>query len=261
MSLDDKSGSSTMNPILSQIDQEVLSEYVKSQVQAAIEAQARAQAPAPDQTQIIAILQQLAQNTSDSNTTARQNLEAQSLREANKPNRHEKIGTTPSKFKGERSDTECFLTGLEWYFEANASVYDTNEKVLSLVYGLCEGKAGEWVQPYMRNTLDAKLYKSRKEAPRRGRTHHARAQSHDSYSSPSDDSEDEDMKKMFLQDPDFLIIRVRTQVQRSMVPDRSQGRRQEQDRGHIPRKQHRIQIRKQVQRNSHCHRIFQTGSS
>ncbi|KZP18447.1 hypothetical protein FIBSPDRAFT_956241, partial [Athelia psychrophila] len=194
-----------MNPVLSQIDQQVLSDYVAAQVQAAVAAaHIQAQAPANDQAGVIAILQQLVQNGIDSNKTTQAQLEAQTIRDSNKPNRHEKIGTTPSKFKGERSDAERFLTGLEWYFDANANVYDTNEKVLALVYGLHEGKAGEWIQPYMRNTLDSKMHEAKKAKPHRGRTHHSRARSFDSYSSISD--EDEDMEKTFLQDPDFLII-------------------------------------------------------
>lgn len=77
------------------------------------------------------------------------------------------------------------------------------KKVLALTYGLCQGKAGEWVQPYMRNTLDTRLYKAKKKP--RGRTHHSRVNSHDSYSSESDAEEDEDMEKTFFQDPGYLM--------------------------------------------------------
>lgn len=117
---------------------------------------------------------------------------------------HERIGTTPVKFKGNRSGSERFITGLEWYLEANTEVYDTKEKILSLVYGLCKGKAGLWVQPYMRNTLDAK-YEANKPWTK---NLHSQAGSVWSFDSDSEEEDEEAARRSFFTDSDYLIKNI-----------------------------------------------------
>lgn len=68
--------------------------------------------------------------------------------------RSEKIALVPSKFKGEKSDTQCFLTSLRSYLQSNEDTYDTEEKRLGLCFSLMEGKAGQWIEPYMEETLN-----------------------------------------------------------------------------------------------------------
>lgn len=60
----------------------------------------------------------------------------------------------PGKFKGEQLDARQFITAISLYFKGNARAYDTEYKKLSLVYSLMEGKAGQWIKPYMSNHLD-----------------------------------------------------------------------------------------------------------
>lgn len=66
----------------------------------------------------------------------------------------EKIGLVPSKFKGEKSDARRFLTSLRSYLHSNEDTYDTEEKRLGLCFSLMEGKAGQWIEPYMEETLN-----------------------------------------------------------------------------------------------------------
>lgn len=68
--------------------------------------------------------------------------------------RSEKIGLVPSKFKGEKSDARRFLTALRSYLQSNEDTYDTEEKKLGLCFSLMEGKAGQWIEPYMEETMD-----------------------------------------------------------------------------------------------------------
>lgn len=66
----------------------------------------------------------------------------------------EKIGLVPSKFKGEKSDARRFLTSLRSYLQSNDDIYDTEERMLGLCFTLMEGKAGQWIEPYMEETLN-----------------------------------------------------------------------------------------------------------
>lgn len=68
--------------------------------------------------------------------------------------RSEKIGLVPSKFKGEKSDARQFLTALRSYLQSNEDTYNTEEKKLGLCFSLMEGKAGQWIEPYMEETMD-----------------------------------------------------------------------------------------------------------
>lgn len=68
--------------------------------------------------------------------------------------RSEKISLVPSKFKGEKSDARRFLTSLRSYLQSNDDTYDTEDKMLGLCFSLMEGKAGQWIEPYMEETLN-----------------------------------------------------------------------------------------------------------
>lgn len=100
MSVNDKSKPSRKTA------QEVHNEYVAEQVQEAIAAAQlqvpTTQAPA-DQQQPINILNQLVLNRRESNTAAQARLDAQTTQ---KTSHHENIGTVPSKFKGDQSNSK-----------------------------------------------------------------------------------------------------------------------------------------------------------
>jgi hypothetical protein len=187
MSFDDHSGAQPhMN--LDLIDPGVLQRYVDSQIAADRQRTAQneqpAAAPKPED-QLIAILNQLAQNGINQNNA---NLA-----------RHDKIGSIPAKYKGVRSDAERFLTGLKLYLSANDKSYDSHDKILSLVFSLCEDKAGEWIQPYMKNMLAARV--RRNEKIERRRIRRARGDFDD-----DDDEEIDDPLSLYYEDSDFLII-------------------------------------------------------
>ncbi|KZP34070.1 hypothetical protein FIBSPDRAFT_881521 [Athelia psychrophila] len=121
MLLDDHSGAEPqINSILATTDQHILNSYVTQQVAAAItSAQARGKAPAaaPSTTevQLIAVLQQMLQNSQDSNKVATDHLEREITNKATKSECHKKIGLVPSKFEGYRNKAEKFLTSIEIY--------------------------------------------------------------------------------------------------------------------------------------------------
>lgn len=112
-----------------------------------VAAQNNANTATPDSRDLKAILAFLV-------TSAKTSAEAAAAAIA-EPRAHnpQKIGLIPAKFKGDHDDTQRFLMLFRLYINSNKSVYNTNEKSLHLTYGLMEGKAGEWIQPYIEASI------------------------------------------------------------------------------------------------------------
>lgn len=113
--------------------------------------------------------------------------------------KEERVGTVPGKFKGERNDARRFITALITYFNGNTGAYNTEPKKLALAYGLCEDKAGQWVQPYMDtfnktlNLFGRKKKLTKKEQKERRAEKKAQAELRgDDWDSDAEDDEEED---------------------------------------------------------------------
>lgn len=113
--------------------------------------------------------------------------------------KEERVGTIPGKFKGERSDARRFITALITYFNGNTGAYNSEPKKLALAYGLCEDKAGQWVQPYMDtfnrtlNLFGRKKKLTKKEQKERRAERKAQAALRgDDWDSDEEDDDDED---------------------------------------------------------------------